>query len=39
MYKGIADITEFLTQLSGLTNGIRAMQDIELFVIPSYTSI
>ncbi|QIM69760.1 triose-phosphate isomerase [Basfia succiniciproducens] len=39
MYKGIADTTRFLARLSELTHDIRANNDIELFVIPSYTAI
>lgn len=37
MYKTIADTVDFLTDLKNLTSDIR--DEIELFVIPSYTSL
>ncbi|TCP97358.1 triosephosphate isomerase [Cricetibacter osteomyelitidis] len=39
MYKGNSDVTKYLTELSSFANKFKSQYDIELFVIPSYTTL
>lgn len=39
MYKGNAEVVDYLSELSDLANTIKSNFDIELFVIPSYTTL
>ncbi|MDO4430010.1 MAG: triose-phosphate isomerase [Lonepinella koalarum] len=39
MYKGNAEVVNYLSELSDLANTIQSNFDIELFVIPSYTTL
>lgn len=39
MYKGNSEVVSYLSELSDLANTIKSNFDIELFVIPSYTTL
>lgn len=39
MYKGNAEVVDYLSDLSDLTNTLQTDFDLELFVIPSYTTL
>lgn len=39
MYKGNADVVNYLSELSGLAQTLQTTYDLEMFVIPSFTTL